>query len=70
MLNRTNAHGAIFEKDGHYKASELVLGEAVDRTDTQLLAYGHERWTDCLVRRWGLRSTLRLRVCPKQKNGS
>ena len=39
MLNRANARRTIFEKDGDYEAFELVLEEAVDRTQTRLLAY-------------------------------
>src|SRR5208337_4983992 len=34
-----NARMTIFEKDGDYEAFELVLEEAVDRTQTTLLAY-------------------------------
>ncbi len=39
VLNRANARMTIFEKDGDYEAFELVLEEAVDRTQTRLLAY-------------------------------
>jgi len=39
VLNRANARMTIFEKDGDYEAFELVLEEAVDRTQTTLLAY-------------------------------
>ena len=38
VLNRANARMTIFEKDGDYEAFELVLEEAVDRTQTRLLA--------------------------------
>ena len=39
VLNRANARMTIFEKDGDYEAFELVLEEAVDRTQARLLAY-------------------------------
>ena len=39
VLNRANARMTIFAKDGDYEAFELVLEEAVDRTQTRLLAY-------------------------------
>ena len=39
MLNRANARMTIFEDDGDYEAFEKVLGEAVERTQTRLLAY-------------------------------
>ena len=39
VLNRANARMAIFAKDGDSEALELVLEEAVDRTQTGLLAY-------------------------------
>jgi REP element-mobilizing transposase RayT len=38
-LNRANARMPIFEKDGDYEAFEVVLQEAVERTETRLLAY-------------------------------
>ena len=39
VLNRANARMPIFEKDGDYEAFEVVLQEAVERTETRLLAY-------------------------------
>src|SRR3989304_486216 len=39
VLNRANARMTIFEKDGDYEAFEIVLLEAVERTETRLLAY-------------------------------
>ena len=39
VLNRANARMTIFEKDGDYEAFEKVLLEAVERTETRLLAY-------------------------------
>ena len=39
VLNRANARVTIFEDDGDYEAFERVLGEAVERTETRLLAY-------------------------------
>jgi putative transposase len=39
VLNRANARMTIFEEDGDYQAFENVLVEAVERTDTRLLAY-------------------------------
>ena len=39
MLNRSNARMTIFENDGDYEAFEEVLSQAVERTDTRLLAY-------------------------------
>src|SRR3989304_3100458 len=39
VLNRANARMTIFEKDGDYEAFETVLLEAVERTETRLLAY-------------------------------
>ncbi|MBI2479978.1 MAG: transposase [Planctomycetia bacterium] len=39
VLNRSNAKMPIFEKDGDYEAFEQVLEEAVERTETRLLAY-------------------------------
>src|SRR5271157_1271129 len=38
VLNRANARMTIFEKDGDYEAFKRVLEEAVDRTQTGLLA--------------------------------
>ena len=39
MLNRSNARMPIFEKDDDFEAFERVLAEAVERTQTRLLAY-------------------------------
>ena len=39
VLNRGNARQPIFEKVGDYEAFERILGEAVERTGTPLLAY-------------------------------
>ena len=39
VLNRANARGTIFDKPEDYHAFERVLEEAVDRTETRLLAY-------------------------------
>ena len=39
VLNRANARMPIFEKDRDYEAFEEILGEAVERTSTRLLAY-------------------------------
>jgi putative transposase len=39
VLNRANARMTIFENDGDYEAFEKVLAEAVERTQTRLLAY-------------------------------
>ncbi len=39
VLNRANARMTIFEDDGDYEAFETVLAEAVERTETRLLAY-------------------------------
>jgi putative transposase len=39
VLNRANARMTIFEKDGDYEAFEKILLEAVERTETRLLAY-------------------------------
>jgi putative transposase len=39
VLNRANARMTIFEKDEDYAAFEQVLEEAVERTQTRLLAY-------------------------------
>ena len=39
VLNRSNARMPIFEKDGDFEAFERVLAEAVERTQTRLLAY-------------------------------
>jgi putative transposase len=39
VLNRANARLPIFETEGDYEAFERVLTEAVERTDTRLLAY-------------------------------
>jgi putative transposase len=39
VLNRANARMPIFEKEGDYEAFERVLLEAVERYQTQLLAY-------------------------------
>ena len=39
VLNRANARLSIFEDDGDYEAFERVLLEAVERTETRLLAY-------------------------------
>lgn len=39
VLNRANARLPIFESDGDYEAFEQVLLEAVERTETRLLAY-------------------------------
>jgi len=39
VLNRANARMTIFDKDGDYAAFEQVLVEAVERTETRLLAY-------------------------------
>src|SRR5207302_9799666 len=39
VLNRANARLPIFEQDADYEAFERVLREAVERTQTRLLAY-------------------------------
>lgn len=39
VLNRANARMTIFKKEGDYEAFERVLEEAVERTQTRLLAY-------------------------------
>lgn len=39
VLNRANARMKIFRKDADYEAFETVLAEAVERTQTRLLAY-------------------------------
>jgi putative transposase len=39
VLNRANARMTIFEKEADYAAFEEVLEEAVERTQTRLLAY-------------------------------
>jgi putative transposase len=39
VLNRANARMRIFEDDDDYRAFERVLAEAVERTETRLLAY-------------------------------
>lgn len=39
VLNRANARMKIFRKDADYEAFEAVLAEAVERTETRLLAY-------------------------------
>ena len=39
VLNRANARMTIFDDDGDYEAFETVLAEAVERTETRLLAY-------------------------------
>jgi REP-associated tyrosine transposase len=39
VLNRSNARMTIFEDDGDYEAYEEVLSQAVERTQTRLLAY-------------------------------
>ena len=39
VLNRANARMTIFRKDADYEAFETVLAEAVERTQTRLLAY-------------------------------
>ena len=39
VLNRANARMTIFERDPDYEAFEKVLSEAVERTETRLLAY-------------------------------
>lgn len=39
VLNRANARMTIFDQDGDYEAFEKVLIEAVERTETRLLAY-------------------------------
>ena len=39
VLNRANARMPIFEDEGDYQAFEKVLAEAVERTETRLLAY-------------------------------
>ena len=39
VLNRANARLTIFRKDADYAAFETVLQEAVERTQTRLLAY-------------------------------
>jgi putative transposase len=46
VLNRANARLPIFEKDGDYEAFEQILAEAVERTETRLLAYCilHNHW--------------------------
>jgi putative transposase len=46
VLNRANARLPIFEKDGDYEAFEQILEEAVERTETRLLAYCilHNHW--------------------------
>lgn len=39
VLNRANARMAIFDGEADYEAFETVLAEAVERTQTRLLAY-------------------------------
>jgi putative transposase len=39
VLNRANARMRIFEADADYEAFEEVLKEAIERTETRLLAY-------------------------------
>ena len=39
VLNRANARLAIFDDDGDYAAFEKILGQAVARFETRLLAY-------------------------------
>ena len=39
VLNRANARMTIFAAPGDYEAFEKVLAEAVERTETRLLAY-------------------------------
>jgi REP-associated tyrosine transposase len=39
VLNRANARLPIFDADADYEAFEKVLGEAVERSQTRLLAY-------------------------------
>jgi putative transposase len=39
VLNRANARMAIFDDDGDYAAFEKILGQAVARFETRLLAY-------------------------------
>jgi putative transposase len=39
VLNRANARLSIFDDDGDYEAFERVLLQAVERTETRLLAY-------------------------------
>jgi putative transposase len=39
VLNRSNARITIFEDHGDYQAFENVLAQAVERTETRLLAY-------------------------------
>jgi putative transposase len=39
VLNRANARMTIFDDEGDYEAFERVLLEAVERTETRLLAY-------------------------------
>lgn len=39
VLNRANARMKIFRDDADYEAFERVLLEAVERTETRLLAY-------------------------------
>jgi len=39
VLNRANARMTIFEADSDYQAFEDVLAQAVERTETRLLAY-------------------------------
>lgn len=39
VLNRANARLPIFQSDGDYEAFEQVLAQAVERTQTRLLAY-------------------------------
>jgi putative transposase len=39
VLNRANARMTIFADEGDYVAFERVLGEAVERSETRLLAW-------------------------------
>ena len=39
MLNRANARMTIFKHEADYAAFEKVLAQAVERTETRLLAY-------------------------------
>ena len=39
VLNRANARLRIFEKEGDYETFVRVLEEAVERTETRLLAF-------------------------------
>jgi putative transposase len=62
VLNRANARLTIFEDDAEYEAWERVLLQAVERTNTRLLAYCVMRTPiqgpDTCVSEWTTRGNL------------